>query len=807
LNNPPRWILDRGLLKGEVMCRLVLACLSIFLLFSSPGWTEKNGQVHLQARGDHNLPPYEFLDATGTPSGFNIDVLRAVADVVGLNVDIRLEPWSKVRDDLENGRIDIATGMIASAEREGRVDFSTPFLTINYAAFAREDSSVQSIEDLRGLELIVQRGDIMHDYAIANNLTSMLILVESQVEALRMLASGKHDAALTSKLQGLYLIHKFKLSNVEIAESFSHPQDLCFAVAEDNDELQAKLNKGLRILKSSNRYEDIYQRWFGIYDERTFVEELLDYILLGLIPLLALLLAAFGWSWALKRQVAKKTQELQQEMSNRQRVESQLKNEKQFQRFVEAAPVPMAVVDQQQKILYLNDKFTELFGYTHEELPDAESWWLLAHPDESYRKQVRDEFYTHVYPLIREGEDATVEMREVTCKDGSIRSVLVRFSAVGKRDFLVINDITDLKKTESALRQSEARIKGIYHNLAAGIEVLDNNGVVVEVNNRLAAMLGYTPKELIGKNPLEFTHPEDLDTSQEFLKKALQVQVGTYRREKRYLRKDGSFFWGDLSFTQIVGASGEVIEAIGIIFDITERKAIEQQLREVNRDLEAFVYSVSHDLRTPLTPILGYAEYLISNYQDKLDENALDCLEEIEKAGNRMLVLIEDLLLLASVGHLERPEQPVDVEALVQEVVADLGPKIITSGVTIHLQTLPTVHAPRTLLRQVFDNLIGNAIRYGGVEGGAIDVGGVQYDDRTRYYVRDHGAGIPDKERKQIFNLFCRGSTSKHTKGTGVGLALVLKIARLYGGEAWVEETSGGGATIFFEMENLDPSS
>lgn len=789
------------------MRRLFLSFFAIFLLLSSSGWAEEGERVRLQARGDHNLPPYEFLDAQGEPSGFSIDVLRAVADLVDLDLEIRLGPWSQVRDDLENGRIDIITSMITSVEREHRVDFSTPFLIVNYAAFTREGSSVQSMEELRGKELIVQRGDIMHDYVVANNLTATIIPVETQIEALRLLASGKHDAALTSKLQGLYLIHKFKLSNVEIAEPFLHPQDLCFAVTEDNDVLQAKLNKGLRILKSTSRYEEIYQRWFGIYDERTFGEELLGYARWVLTPLLVLLLAAFGWSWTLKRLVAQKTQELQQQLSERQQVEAQLESERQFREFVEAAPMPMGAIDPQQKIQYLNDKFTELFGYTHEELPDIESWLRLAYPDEIYRQKVRDEFHSHILPMLRKGEKTIALEREITCKDGSIRSVIFHFSPVGERGFLVINDITDLKRTEAALRQSEVRIKGIYHNLAAGIEVLDSDGVLIEVNDRLAEMLGYYPQELIGKSPLEFTHPDDLETSREFLEKALQGQVNTYRREKRYVRKDGSFFWGDLSFTQVVGTFGEIIEDVGIIFDITERKAIEQQLREVNRELETFVYSVSHDLRTPLTPILGYAEHLRDTYQDKLDEHGLDCLQEIEQAGNRMLVLLEDLLLLAKVGYLERPEQPVAVDGLVKGVIDDLGSKIIAAGVSIDLQPLPTTRVPETLLRQLFGNLIGNAIRYGGGEGQSIAVGGAQQDGRIRYFVRDHGAGIPQKERKQIFSLFYRGSTSKQTKGTGVGLAIVQKIAHLYGGETWAEETPGGGTTIFVEMEDLDPSS
>ncbi len=239
---------------------------------------------------------------------------------------------------------------------------------------------------------------------------------------------------------------------------------------------------------------------------------------------------------------------------------------------------------------------------------------------------------------------------------------------------------------------------------------------------------------------------------------------------------------------------------------ISGRRRAEKELREANRELDAFVYTVSHDLRSPLTPVIGYAEFLQNHYRDRLlDEQGMDMLGEIGRQGKRMLGLLEDLLILARVGHLERPTEPVDGNAAVQEVMLGMSSQLATAGITVETSPLPSLRVPKTLLAQVFDNLIGNAVRYGGEQGGAIEIGGSRRGDVVTIFVRDHGTGIPEQERERVFDLFFRGSTGCKVEGTGVGLATVQKIARLYGGRAWAEETPGGGSTFYVEMTDALP--
>ena len=238
-----------------------------------------------------------------------------------------------------------------------------------------------------------------------------------------------------------------------------------------------------------------------------------------------------------------------------------------------------------------------------------------------------------------------------------------------------------------------------------------------------------------------------------------------------------------------------------MIRDITIQKNLEKKMRMANKELESFVYTVSHDLRTPLTPILGFSEILCESYADVLDEQGLLLLRSIEQAGTDMLELLEDLLLFASIGRLERPDVAVSTRQVVADVVRQLEAEIQAADMFIQLDHLPLIRIPKTLLAQIFNNLLANAVRYAGESNRLVEVGGEQNGELIRYYVRDHGPGIAEQDREAVFDVFYRGASAQAIKGSGLGLAIVQKIVRTYGGDVWYEETSGGGCTIWLEMK------
>lgn len=234
--------------------------------------------------------------------------------------------------------------------------------------------------------------------------------------------------------------------------------------------------------------------------------------------------------------------------------------------------------------------------------------------------------------------------------------------------------------------------------------------------------------------------------------------------------------------------------------ELEQRSKSEEELRTVNRELDTFVYTVSHDLRAPLTPIIGYADYLHEKDGKNLDSESSALLLKIGDLGRGMTGTMEDLLTLVKVGRLEIAEKSVNTAEVVDDVLLTLSAPLLETNQTIQKEPLPNVKLPESLLRQLFSNLISNALRYG-VSSKTIKVGGQRQDNLVRFYVQDHGPGIPINERECIFDLFYRGAKGNRTQGSGAGLAIVKKITNLYRGKSWVEETPGGGATFWVELE------
>lgn len=971
--------------------RSILLLIALVLLSPVGSVTETQAKK-IQVRGDKGYAPFEYLDETGAPAGFDIDILQAVAEVMNLDVALSLGKWEDVRSELEQGQIDALAGMRYSEERAAKVAFSTPYLINTSAIFVRAGSSIRSFEDLRGKRIIIQQGDIMDDYIQDINLTASIVLVGNQTEALKLLASGEHDAALCSRLRGLYLVNQLKLDNITVVGRKLAAGPYGFAVAKGNNDLLAQLNEGLRILKATGRYDEIYQHWFGLYEKKTFYRDLFRYAVWILGPILLLLGAATTWSWTLKKQVALKTRELGDQFAKRQQAESRLESEKRFRQLIDASPVPIVTIGSDQRLLYVNNKFSELFGYSLEDLRDMPSWWALACPNPNQRQAALDAWqncFGGSDPALLASEPFEVD---VTCQSGSICHVVCRHAAIEEFHVLVFNDITKRKRAEKALEergQIEAIISDIstrFINLsfdklgpeidralqqigqqigfdrsyvfeldangltmtnthewcAKGVEsqlsrlqkvplkafswylkelsdkgffycpsvasldhaaqeeqeewlrediqslitvpmllkgemvgfigldsvkserscsrdilfllrivgecfasalehrrldqklhsahqrlqdiidflpdatfVVDKGGTVVAWNRAMEKMTGVSKEQMLGQGNYAYSevfYGERRSTLIDLVKS----QESEPERAFTEIDENSHALFAELYMPGLYGGKGAYVSAkasplfdrkgnfsgaIESIRDISDQKEAEEQLEASNRELEAFVYTVSHDLRTPLTPIIGYADYLSDTYSDQLDEEALSCLAEISTAGNKMLRLMEDLLELATIGQLEMPQEPVDAGSVVEEVLEALAQHIARAEVQVTVTPLPMVRVPRTLLYQVFSNLISNAIRYAGKQGSPIEIGGECYADSLSLYVRDHGPGVPSAESEQIFEAFYRGSPSKNSAGSGVGLATVQKIAWLYGGKARVEETPGGGATFVLEMQ------
>ena len=239
---------------------------------------------------------------------------------------------------------------------------------------------------------------------------------------------------------------------------------------------------------------------------------------------------------------------------------------------------------------------------------------------------------------------------------------------------------------------------------------------------------------------------------------------------------------------------------LGVNRDITERIEIRRCLQQTNRELDAFVSTVSHDLRSPLTPLIGFADLLEERYSTQLDEIGRECISEIRKTAEKMRDLLEDLLSLSRVSQIKLPDRPINATRIAESIRFELADKILETRAQVAIDALPDVRIPESLLSNLFRNLLGNALKYAAKINPRIEVTGQQFSDRVRFQVVDHGLGIPTEEREAIFEPFRRGTAGKGAQGTGIGLATVAKIARVFSGSCWVEETPGGGATFIVDF-------
>ena len=263
--------------------------------------------------GDFNFPPFEFINENGQPDGFNVDLTKAIANEMDLDIEIRLGPWAKIREDLIEGKIDAIQGMLYSPERDLLFNFTPPHTTVSSVSVIRkgEGAPPSSLDDLRGKQIIVQQGDIMHDFLKENGIEDQAIFVESQKDALQVLAEGKYDCALVSMRTALYWIEKHGWDNLTVGREPFVANDYCFAVLHNQRALLSQLSEGLNLLSKTGEYRKIYEKWMGILDVRSLrLIGILKYIAIIIITLLSLLFIFSLWSHSLRKLVVKRTREL-----------------------------------------------------------------------------------------------------------------------------------------------------------------------------------------------------------------------------------------------------------------------------------------------------------------------------------------------------------------------------------------------------------------------------------------------------------------------------------------------------------------
>lgn len=395
--------------------------------------------------------------------------------------------------------------------------------------------------------------------------------------------------------------------------------------------------------------------------------------------------------------------------------------------------------------------------------------------------------------------------------DGSLHQLQGRGALVLAKDGALppthlVGTLLELTAPPAAAETHEPglkRFQGLVEAVNDWVWEIDRAGIYTYASPGVRSLLGYEPHEVLGRTPFDFMTAQERTRLADTFRELLSTGQPFMALENTNCHKEGHRVVLETSGVPFFDEQGTLLGYRGIDRDISARKRDKEALIRANLELDAFVSTVSHDLRCYLTPIIGYTELLRENCRELLDRQSLQCLDEIESQCHRMLALMEDLLVLAKVGHLPRQAEAVDLDEVVADVLADMRGLMDDAGVSTEKHPLPKAHIAKPLLTLIFHNLIGNAIRYAGSAGSPIEIGGERHAGKVRLYVRDRGPGIPEEERGRIFDAFFRGASGRRMAGTGVGLATVQKICRLYEGRAWVEETPGGGSSFWVELLDI----
>ena len=776
-------------------------------------WLARHRDIRLAV--DPARPPYEFVDSLQVYSGIASDYVRRINAALG----IKMAPMpglsrEQAVEKLLAGDLDVAPCVVVMEKWGQRVLYTIPYLTSSIVIVTRRDAPfISGVSALSPKRVAVLRGYAAQEYLDADYPESNWVLVKSNEEGLEKVSKGKLDAFIGDLATITYATQRLGLKNLKVAATTPYRFQMAFGVRKDWPELVSLLDRVLREIPEAEKSE-ILNRWINVRFERTMDWRLVGGIVGSMLAVVAAILTVIViWNRKLAREAVRR-----REAEQRTRLT------------LDSAGDGIIGVDGEGRATFVNNAAERMLGFGEGEIIGKPIHEFIHHSHADGSPYPADE--CPMRAAFKDGEVHRVDEEMLWRKDGTgfqaeytanpIRSEGQVIGAV-----IVFDDITQRKRAEERVRNSEQRLAQIIDFLPDPTWVVDHDGVVLTWNRAMEDLTGIQAKDMVGKGNYEYAlafyderRPVLIDLVRtwkpELADKYLSIKQegGILRSVSHHPRLgDGGVY---LSGTAglLYDASGQPAGAIEALRDITDRKQMEEQLRQAQEAAEAaskakgdFLANMSHEIRTPMNAILGMAHLALKT---ELTPKQRDYLDKINSAGNSLLGIINDILDFSKIeaGKLEMEAVPFQLDEVMDNLASLVTVKAHEKeGLEVLFSTSPEV--PRALvgdplrLGQVLINLANNAVKF--TERGEIVVSSelVRAGEKTvevKFAVRDTGIGLSDEQKARLFQSFSQADTSTTRKfgGTGLGLAISKRLVEMMGGRIWVESAPGKGSTFCF---------